>query len=480
MKKVALLIMFVGIVSGLFSQLVVENHYGISQNYSLKGVAICNTNDGNYLVLCQGDSLEVYWESTIEPVFLIKITPQGDSIWTKQIVVNQMEILYDMEETQDGGFIILADTYQDQMVLLKVDQDGEELWQKTISGSTGGLFPKSIANLNDGGLIITGTHNGHFAFLMKTNANGEQLWFQDAYSPTHLTFGYGVVQDANGDIYFCGHYSPNETAWNHEIYLVKTDNSGNKIWDKIISGASGSGDPDYSNDLIITNDNQIAITGKSFVSGYGYITYIAKFDTQGDMVFHNNIYTGEISGIDIKQTPLGNYFIAGRGDNGDVSHEFNAIKLDPDGNVIWTDYYAWEPPNYFAMGQANEIEIIGEDSYMAIGWMHHDEAINVAGNWMCATHLFIVTPEIETGTVRNLTGTNSLVYPNPARDIVNVKVSFAIKSIQVLNSVGQVVFIDNVNDRFYQFKVSAFEKGIYFIKIETDEGKHLIKKISVI
>jgi len=474
MKEKILLLTFVSIISISFSQTIVENYYGISQNYSLKGIAICSMTDGNFLVLCQGDLLETNWASTIEPVFLVKITLQGDSIWTKQIVVNQLEILYDMDKTQDGGFIILADTYQDQMVVLKVDQDGEEIWQKNISTQPSGTFPSQLSVANDGGFIITGVHfNGSglaSGFLLKTDANGDQEWIQDSYDPAHGNYAYSAQQDMNGDIYFCGHWSPSPTAWDHQYYLVKTDFLGNKIWDQIIPGASNTGDPDYPSDLIISNDNHVVFTGKTFVPGYGYIMMIAKFDPNGNIVFNNNIYSGEIAGVDIKQSPAGNYFIAGRGNNGGVSHELNVVKIDPDGNVIWSDYYAWEPSNYFSMGQANEIEVIGDDSYMAIGWMHHEEAILVGGTWMCATHLYIVTPEISTGLVRKDPKNDVLVYPNPATDFVNIKSENTIDEITVYNQSGQFVKKIEVGNKSYQLNVSQFMEGLYLIQAKTNAG----------
>jgi hypothetical protein len=71
------------------------------------------------------------------------------------------------------------------------------------------------------------------------------------------------------------------------------------------------------------------------------------------------------------------------------------------------------------------------------------------------------------------------VYPNPANDVVNIIASYTVKSIQVLNNIGQVILSSEINDKSYQFNVSTFEKGIYFIKIETGEGDIKIKKITV-
>ncbi len=53
-----------------------------------------------------------------------------------------------------------------------------------------------------------------------------------------------------------------------------------------------------------------------------------------------------------------------------------------------------------------------------------------------------------------------------------------ITGIKVFNNSGQVVLDEIVNVMSYQIDVSQFEKGIYYIKIETNEGK-LLRKITV-
>ncbi|MCD4788880.1 MAG: T9SS type A sorting domain-containing protein, partial [Bacteroidales bacterium] len=70
------------------------------------------------------------------------------------------------------------------------------------------------------------------------------------------------------------------------------------------------------------------------------------------------------------------------------------------------------------------------------------------------------------------------IFPNPATDLVNVNSTYEIKTIQVLNNIGQVVIDEEVNTMNYKFNVSTFERGIYYIKLDTDEGQ-VIRKIAV-
>ena len=63
------------------------------------------------------------------------------------------------------------------------------------------------------------------------------------------------------------------------------------------------------------------------------------------------------------------------------------------------------------------------------------------------------------------------VYPNPATDVVNVKSDFNIKSIEVLSFIGQTVYTrKNVDSKLVQVDVSSLNSGVYFVKLDTDQG----------
>jgi len=71
------------------------------------------------------------------------------------------------------------------------------------------------------------------------------------------------------------------------------------------------------------------------------------------------------------------------------------------------------------------------------------------------------------------------IYPNPASGIVNIRAPYIVKSIEVLNNTGQIVFSGDVNDKTYQFNVSEFEMGFYFILIKTEGGRLPVRKLVV-
>lgn len=71
------------------------------------------------------------------------------------------------------------------------------------------------------------------------------------------------------------------------------------------------------------------------------------------------------------------------------------------------------------------------------------------------------------------------VYPNPAADYVNVEANENIRSIRVVNTLGQTVYSNgNVNNENVKLNTANYANGIYVITVATDNGTS-IKRISI-
>ena len=64
-----------------------------------------------------------------------------------------------------------------------------------------------------------------------------------------------------------------------------------------------------------------------------------------------------------------------------------------------------------------------------------------------------------------------IIYPNPAKQEINISSTQKIEKISVYNSLGQFLFNSNAS----KINVEKLEKGIYFIKITTEKGE-LVEK----
>jgi hypothetical protein len=80
---------------------------------------------------------------------------------------------------------------------------------------------------------------------------------------------------------------------------------------------------------------------------------------------------------------------------------------------------------------------------------------------------------VEGGTTIN----NLNIYPNPSRDIFNINfISDSKQSIEVrvLNLVGEIIYIENLEDfegeYAHSFSLSEYSKGVYLLELDTDNG----------
>ena len=69
------------------------------------------------------------------------------------------------------------------------------------------------------------------------------------------------------------------------------------------------------------------------------------------------------------------------------------------------------------------------------------------------------------------------IYPNPSKDVFNIEFSSLITQklqVIIINSIGDVVFIDNLENHIGQYKkqinLKEYSKAIYFLEIQTNDG----------
>ena len=79
---------------------------------------------------------------------------------------------------------------------------------------------------------------------------------------------------------------------------------------------------------------------------------------------------------------------------------------------------------------------------------------------------------------------NANIYPNPARNSVNVKINHSTLPVDILitNALGQVVYTNQISanqqDYIYKINTSQFEQGVYFINL--NHGKEMsVKKLAI-
>lgn len=223
--------------------------------------------------------------------WMIKIDSEGNKIWDKRFGSLSNDLCRDMILDSYGNYLIGGFTSaeiggdktqtswgDDDYWVLKIDSDGNKIWDKRFGG-TWNDYLFSMAQTTDGNFILSGQSG--------SNLSGDK------------------TQDSWGS---------------NDYWIVKIDQFGNILWDKRFGG---SGDDFKVNERVTqTLDGGYLISGASTSNMSGdktednnainqYKTWIVKTDSIGNKVWDKTIFTNgsDIDGLAI-ETTFGCYVIA--------------------------------------------------------------------------------------------------------------------------------------------------------------------------
>jgi len=249
------------------------------------------------------------------------------------------ELAYSVQQTSDGGYIVAGYTYSlgvdsGDIFLIKTDANGNLQWAKTYRG-TDWEEAYSVQQTYDGGYIVAGWTSSFGAgyydiFLIKTDANGNLQWAK-TYGGTYWDDAYSVQQTSDGGYIVAG-WTLSFGAGDYDIFLIKTDASGNIQWAKTYGGTSGEGA--YS--VQQTSDGGYIVAGVtySFSADWSDI-FLIKTDANGNIQWAKT-YGGIVDeyAYSVQQTSDGGYIVAGDTRSfGAGRGDIFLIKTDANGNI---------------------------------------------------------------------------------------------------------------------------------------------------
>jgi hypothetical protein len=313
-------------------------------DYGSEGFSVQQTSDGGYIVA--GYNAPGLSSFDRNDIYVIKTNASGDTIWSKTYGGTENDEGNSVRQTADGGYIIAgytrsfgAGSYD--VYVIKTNASGDTLWTRTYGG-TGDDYGRSVQQTADGGYIVAGQTNsfgagGFDVCVIKTDASGDTLWTR-TYGGTGDDHGYSVQQTSDGGYIVAG-YTTSFGAGSADVYLIKTDASGDTLWTRTYGGTSD--DCGYS--VRQTSDKGYVIAGTTFSFGAGdHDVYLMRTNASGDTLWtktYGRVFNDEA--YSVQQTTDGGYVVAGWTD-GDVW----LIKTDASGDSLWTRGYGATEPDY--------------------------------------------------------------------------------------------------------------------------------------
>jgi hypothetical protein len=198
---------------------------------------------------------------------------------------NSDDVGMSVRQTSDGGYIVAGYTSSygagsANVWLIKTDSNGNKVWDKTFGGDSpdAGM---SVQQTSDGGYIVVGYTGSYGAgssdvWLIKTDSNGNKVW-DKTFGGMAPDVGMSVRQTADGGYVIAG-FTMSSGAGGEDVWLVKTDSNGNKVWDKTFGGTSA--DEGWS--VQQTTDGGYIIAGFTMSSGAGCVdVWLIKLGPEG-------------------------------------------------------------------------------------------------------------------------------------------------------------------------------------------------------
>ncbi|MCH8330330.1 MAG: T9SS type A sorting domain-containing protein [Bacteroidetes bacterium] len=305
-----------------------------------------------------------------------------------------IRIVHDGYVAVGDGWIVANDGWQG-LQILKVDTSGDKVYFKGYGEEGVAYYSGYIGSATvtpDTGVAISGIYvdssNNTKMLLVKFDKNGDTL-FTRKYGSTGTELGRQCRMDSEGNFVLLGEKSFG--ANNKDYYLIRSDSIGNKLWDTtyggfdhdvaesieptekgfIIAGGSDSYGPGETDAYIIeinedgeilwsktygtprddcggivnTFNNSFILKGcldtNIILGDYQYPRYVAKLDSQGNMLWRTFFNGPELRDIrNISETMDGNIVVVGtiEDEPPDVYHGWIS-KVDSVGNILWERRY---------------------------------------------------------------------------------------------------------------------------------------------
>jgi hypothetical protein len=125
---------------------------------------------------------------------LVKLNQQGEEVWEKYFAGKNHDYLSASLSTQDGGFLLAGTTYSGKGLdkkedskggsdiwLIRINEFGDELWQKTI-GSASDEEARSVIQTTDLGFFVAGNvqnspqgYGSKDVLIVKLDKNGKEI-----------------------------------------------------------------------------------------------------------------------------------------------------------------------------------------------------------------------------------------------------------------------------------------------------------------
>ncbi len=303
-----------------------------------------------------------------EDMWMIKVGEDMEDVFHKEWGTYHYDLASDIIATTDNHFLICGYSWdapggRTSIVLAKYDGSGNMVWVSYFGGYHNDLA-YSLKESKDGGYLITGIDRSYgtlgAVFLVKTNASGVQEWSK-YYDTANKDIGMDVAECSDSSfmilattstfIGLIANSSEYLTADASGIMVIKADKYGNEQWRKFYGGPAH----DFAKKIVNDGNDNFYFVGSSMNNSNGSFDMTLHYiDIQGNVIWRKNYGgTGYEYGNGLDINVEGDLLLTGTSSSfsSDESPDIYVIKVDANGDELWSQTYGGGDSDYGTEGQ---------------------------------------------------------------------------------------------------------------------------------
>lgn len=354
--------------------------------------------------------------------------------------------------------------------VIRMTQNGDTIWTRTYGGTDWEFLHSATETANQNYVFAGETHtntNGETdAWFFKTNGNGSLIWSKTFGADSSESLN-SIIETSDSNYVMVGYTTAGSS--NKDILIIKTDANGDTIWVKQYGGAQD----DYATRVIETQDGNYVIGGntKSFTVGE-FDMYIMQVNQNGDSLWAHSFGQNKDDILNaLHQSNRGDLYISGWTDN-TVSKKKNVLwyRTDPWGNFQATGNFIFAEPE--------DEEILSSSPTMDGGSIFGGYTRSIGYG---LEDYYLVKSDSLGITVPNTTYNVSVeeqsaqdfsFYPNPASTHLYIHAGdFQTNAFRIVSVNGAIISSERMIPGQRSIRLPHLENGLYFGIFESTSGE---------
>jgi len=494
-KYLLLVFFFFIAVGNVSAQIYFNRNYGDTSYFQEYATGIVNGDNGEYFVT--GFSADTTNHFSI---WVLIIDSAGNTLISKKYGKQGKSIypnIHSLIRTSSSEYVLTGydiesfntNTNQCNLLLAKFNENGDTILFRKIPYRFY-TYGSAIIELRDHfHYAMTGntTDSNSYGdiFLMKTDTSGNVI-FKKSYGTVNNDVGNDVIECYDGGFLITGKYNYNVlTTRYYSAFLLKTDSLGNQEW-----FIPFYPQPNYlgsvASSVIQLPDSNYLVCGTVLDSNQIEKAFIVKCNQVGNKIWEKIYRIKTNCGLVSKAVidPNGGYIFAGVA--GGTGYDFGGwiIKVDENGDSLWSRTYLGQP----IFGELSDLKLCNDGGYITCGYNNHCCGFGHQDFWVVkmdslgCDSLGCVSTYNDVPIIEGqIVGLN--LYPNPATNLFHLVLD---KNIIPSKSVGEVSIFNVMGEKVYTDVITGNEKtinchlpaGVYFVRVK-DEGRISTGKVVI-